>query len=130
MQIHHASQSGGESKSVLDASVSVQPHQCIALRDVVQKTESQRVSRPFFFLYFFVVIGRVSPVFIVGEKRVGPNQKNENRFMGSIQSGHLLLISLHPNLATKVATESEDDVFFLVCKSQPFVSPILIEAQC
>ena len=39
MQIHHASQSGGESKSVLDTAVSVQSHQSVSFGHVVQKTE-------------------------------------------------------------------------------------------
>jgi hypothetical protein len=44
MQIHHARQSGGESKSVLDAAVSVQPHQSVPLRDIMQKTDFQKAN--------------------------------------------------------------------------------------
>jgi hypothetical protein len=56
MQIHHASQSGGESKSVLDAAVSVQPHQSVPLCDVVQKTDfpisnQRRISQSSFFSF-------------------------------------------------------------------------------
>lgn len=38
MQIHHASQSGGETQAVLDASVAVEPHQRIPLGNVMQET--------------------------------------------------------------------------------------------
>ena len=37
MQVHHARQSRREAQTVLDASVSVQPHQRVTLRDVVQE---------------------------------------------------------------------------------------------
>lgn len=66
MQIHHASQSGGESKSVLDTAVSVQSHQSVPFGHVVQKTEffvirqeqeeeeiSQLPSQSFFLFSFF-----------------------------------------------------------------------------
>lgn len=38
--------------------------------------------------------------------------------------------TLHPDFVGEVAAQGEDDVLLLVRESQPFVSPILIEAQC
>ena len=120
MQIHHASQSGGESKSVLDTAVSVQSHQSVPFGHVVQKTEffvirqeqeqveeiSQLPSQSLFFVFFFLLSfyykkmkkirnccnqrSYYLPVFVVGEKSVGPNsieRKNKfRRLLGSIKN--------------------------------------------
>ena len=45
MQVHHARQSRREAQTVLDASVSVQPHQRVTLRDVVQEAVQRPTKR-------------------------------------------------------------------------------------
>lgn len=151
MQIHHARQSRRESKSVLDAAVSVQPHQSVPLRDIMQKTDFQKSQSP-------RISGACAPLISKKGKRAPPQKKKCYLFLSLAKKvsglvgrgwrkteekrwetiyGHstqkvwdLRKRSLHPNLVTEVATECEDDVFFFVCESQPLVSPILIEAQC
>lgn len=41
VEVHHAGQGGGEPHPVRDAAVAAQPHQLVALRDVVEETETK-----------------------------------------------------------------------------------------
>lgn len=88
MEIHHASQSGGEAQSVLDASVSVQPHQRVPLGDVVQEAD-EYIDIDMDGNKWIDVRIRIEtspsirrlPVFVVGEKSVGPVQVEIRRIL-------------------------------------------------
>ena len=74
MQVHHARQSRREAQTVLDASVSVQPHQRVTLRDVVQEAAQRPTKRVSEAPKSFTIQKKKKklPVFVVSEESVGP----------------------------------------------------------